>query len=78
MEEEVHLADGPGRTLVVLTVQRKVVHIAAVFTHMLTGVDEHTAGTAAGVIDALPLLGIDQADHEADHISGGVELASFL
>ena len=78
VQDKVHLANGPCRTLVVLAVKGEVIRIAAMFAHMLPGIDKHPARTAARVVDALSLLGINQADHEADHVAGSVELAPFL
>jgi len=45
---------------------------------VIDGLDEHAAGAASRVIDALALVGIDDQAHEVDHRAGRVELAGLF
>jgi hypothetical protein len=49
-----------------------------VLLDVLLGKDEHAAGTATGIVDAHVLPGVEKADHEADDIAWGVELAALF
>ena len=78
MEQQVELANGQGAQVAFLPVQHQVADVAALFLHVLRGVDQHPAGPGRWVADAHPLLRLQKLDDEADDLAGGVELAALL
>ena len=78
MEQHVQLADGPRRGIVHLAAEAQVGGIAAGLLDELAADDEHAAGAAGGVIDAQARRGLEDADHQADDVARGVEVAALL
>jgi len=77
VDGEVHLCHLPGIGVGFLPVDGDIADAPAVGFHELLGLDEHAAGTAAGVKDA-PLVGGEHLDQHADDRAGSVELATLL
>src|SRR5690606_5680357 len=70
---QVHLAQPPGGVVALLSVDGDVPDAAAVLHHELFRLHEHTAGAAAGVVDAAG-VGLQHFHQHAHHRARGVEL----
>ncbi|MNE56657.1 hypothetical protein D3C77_272290 [compost metagenome] len=78
MQQHVHLGDGPDCAVELLPEQ---VGLAAVFTvlvDVLLGSYQHAARAAAGVVDVVLELRLDQPHHHSYHRARRVKLAAFL
>src|SRR3990167_7579333 len=78
MQEHVQLADGPGGGVVDLPTKQDVGNIAAGLLDKLAANDEHTAGAAAGIVNAQPWLGLEDTDHQSDNVARGIEVATLF
>lgn len=78
VQQHVEAADGPGRGVVDLAAEAQVGGVAARLLHVLAGDDEHAARAAGGVVDLHALGGLEDADHEPDHVARRVEVAALL
>ncbi|GIV04129.1 MAG: hypothetical protein KatS3mg015_2959 [Fimbriimonadales bacterium] len=74
---QVHLAQPPGGVVRLLAVNADVADAPAVLLDELLGLNEHAAGTAAGVVDAALVRG-EHLDQQADYAARREELAPLL
>ena len=51
VEQQVQLADGQGAQVALLPVEHQIADVAALFLHVLGGIDQHPAGPGGGVED---------------------------
>ena len=58
--------------------EREVARVAAVVADIIARQDQHAARADGRVVDAHARLRIDDLDHHADDVGGGVELAALL
>ena len=73
VEEEVHLRDGGVHRVLLLAEDQAEAELGV--PRVVDRLDQHAAGAAGGVVDALAGLRVEDADEEADHRAGRVELA---
>ena len=78
VEDHVHFRHRPHFAVVVLAEQLQRAGARAAVLDVPVRRDEHTTRTAARVVDPHAFAGVEQADHQADHVAGRVELAAFL
>jgi hypothetical protein len=78
VQQHVHLGDGPHRAVELLPEQVGLAAVFAVLVDVFLGGDQHAAGAAAGVVDVVLELGLDQPHHHPHHRARRVELAAFL
>ena len=78
MQEHVQLADGPGRSIVHLATQAHVGRVTTGLLDELAANDEHAARATRGVIHAQARPRLEDADHKADDIARGIEVAALL
>lgn len=80
VEHEIHAGDGRGREVLLLAVDlaEEGARVAAGALYMLDRPEQHAAGTAGRVVDALPLSWVEDVDHHPHDAAGGVELARLL
>ena len=80
VEHEVHAGDGRGGEVLLLAVDlaEEGARVAAGALHVLDRPEEHAAGAAGRVVDALALLRVEDVDHHPDDAARGVELAGLL
>src|SRR6056297_2658964 len=77
MHSKVHLGQPPCGMVDLLPVDREVQRVAAVVFDELLGLNEHTARSAAGVINAA-LIGFEHFNKSAHDRTGGKELTPAL
>ena len=78
MEQHVEFADRPRGCIVHLAAEAEVGRVTTGLLDELTADNEHAARAAGRVIDGEARLGLENADHEPDDITRGVEVAAFL
>jgi hypothetical protein len=74
VQHQVHAGDGGGHVVALLPVQAQGAVLAAAALHLIQGGDQHAAGAAGGVVDALAGLGLEHLHHQMHHGAVGVEL----
>ena len=78
VQEHVHLGNRPGGAVVLLTCQLQVFGVASAVRHMVAGIDQHSPGARAGVVNGHTFFRVDQTHHQLHHRPRGVELAALL
>ena len=80
VEDEVHPGDRRGRQVLLLAVDlaEERSRVAARALHVLDRPEQHAAGAAGRVVDALALLRVEDVDHHPDDAARGVELSCLL
>jgi hypothetical protein len=78
VQNHVHLGDGPHTAVGLLAVQSKILGVSAVFAEVVGAHDEHAPRARAGVIHALPLLGVGDAHHHPHDSPRRIKLPAFL
>ena len=80
VQHEVHERDGRRGEVLLLAedAPEEGPRVAAGPLRVLDRAEQHTAGAAGRVVDALALLRIEQVDHHPHHATGRVELARLL
>ena len=80
VQHQVHAGDGRGGEVLLLAVDlaEEGPRVAARALHVLDRPEQHAAGAAGRVVDALALLRVEDVDHHADDAARRVELARLL
>ena len=78
VEDHVHDADRPNRSVGVLAVQGEVVGVLALLFHVLVGLNEEAAGADRRVVDGVARLRLGELDEQADDFARGIELTALL
>ncbi len=74
VQHQVHAGDGGGHVVALLAVEAQGAVLAAAALDLVQGGDQHAAGAAGGVVDALAGLGCEHLHHQMHHGAVGVEL----
>ncbi len=74
MQRQVHARDGRGHVVALLPKQAQRAIFAAAALDLVQGRDQHAAGAAGRVIDALARLGVEHLHHQMHQRAVGVEL----
>ena len=78
VEDHVHDADRPDRSVGVLAVEGEVVGVLALLFHVLVGLNEEAAGADRRVVDDVAGLRLGELDEQADDLARGIELPALL
>ena len=63
VQEHVHLRDGPGGAVVLLTGKDQIARVIPIVDEVLMGVDQHAPRSRAGVVHRHALFWIQKPDH---------------
>ena len=74
VQEAVHPGDGGGHQVPLLAVEADVAPLLALPAQVRDGGEQHAAGAAGGVVDALAWLRLEHLGHQVDDGAVGVEL----
>ena len=78
VEEQGHLADGPGAQVLFLSVQAEVLRLATVVDDVVGTLDQHAARSTGRITDAHSFFGSEQLDQQPHHLGRRIELTALF